>query len=718
MKSLFKISNPILIAIFIIFLSACGGDGGRASSSSSVTTSSSESLSLSSQHSISSQSSESSNTSLSSEDAFSSSSAGAQFQLTLKGVVTDDIIANALVSAWVGNTRFDTEANEQGEYEITLTINESKLDDLVYLEAKGQGAQEHVLLASQLISFRDLLAQAGDDKVLGKLENIRVNITNYSTAEMALLLRDGFEPGSAASYKRSLSLVSGQETLQLAALLKIIIDNPSYDLPTGVGDTYEFAKNAEMVQQYRDVQGLNSGALIDGTIQEIRKNSNLLPESVQTLAGTYWLGNPDMYSSGAMLVRFDSQGLGHIAGEAGQADMTWTRDKDIVQIDIAQGLATKSQVTIDGVSGVWVIKKINLSIIATTSGTSSVEYSAFLEFEGESALAQVQTTNIFNYFNLTNVQEAITPNAEQLVGEWWSSLNKERSESYVFNQDGTGVLKVYGSDINFAFSWSIVNGAVTLEYGAGSGTIDTFYLTADLDVGYQVVSQNSDGTFKDGFLVKRQQLNLVDNDILGGMGSIGGRFEQSSNYFYALLSDNRLIYNYTNSIQQWQLTGANSFSFYDYGPACTSSCPLAFSADYDVIAMDEKDNIFYVVYKFSFYNPDETPYFEKSVVLAIKHNLKQTRFDTWIQQGDFIQQDGASSIEWKFYYDGASSSYVIAINGEQESYSFVDGKIFLPETDRFISLVSAENQQLLVCLSNSEISCDESKLITLVPAVL
>lgn len=704
-----------LFALCVLVLTACGG-GYSSNVSSSVSSSmQSSALSTGSQESISSQSSTGNQSSISSESEASSETASStsseeQHQLVLKGVVTDAVISNALVTVWVGDSQYNVTANAQGEYEVTILVDNLQLDDLVYIEAKGQGVQAQVHLASQLSSVRDLLTQAGDNQVLDSHENISLNITNFSTAQTVLLMRGREKLLDVNDYKMALTNVPGYETLQLAALLKIIIDNPSFNLPADVEDTLAFASNTELVQQYRDEHRLNTGNLINDAIAAMSYDHNVLPEIDKPLAGTYWMGNPDNFSSKAMLFRFDDQGTGYVAAELGGTNMTWTRDKNLIQIDIPSGLPTTLHDTIEGVPGAWAIKKIALNLLADSAGSNTVGYRADLEFVGETQLDQVHTMSNFSFLNLTSTEESLIPGTETLVGQWQSSLNYGWLETYVFNQDGSGILKTSQYKLELPFTWSIEDKAIHLTFADDEINERRIYLTVNLDVGYQVLVEGEDGSAKDGTFIKSQAVSLTETDLLGRLGGIGGRFETTGDSFHTLFPNNVLVYNYTHSVQTWQLTGDNSFSFFDYGLSCLpDSCPLYNSSDIQVIAQDPVRKILYSIYHYSLYSGGEA-FWDMHLLLALKQDLKVSRFGNWIASSAFVQQSGDESIPWSF---SDEYSNLLTINGKQEPYSILDGKVYLPETDRLITLISASNNQLKVCLAGVLETCTEAELIKL-----
>ncbi len=92
--------------------------------------------------------------------------------------MTNKPIANAIVDILAAQTSEQVTANAEGGYSVTLVVDESEVDALVKISAKGVGEQQNVSFVSQLNSVAKLVDQAGDDGVLSKEENFAVNVTN------------------------------------------------------------------------------------------------------------------------------------------------------------------------------------------------------------------------------------------------------------------------------------------------------------------------------------------------------------------------------------------------------------------------------------------------------------------------------------------------------------------------------------------------------------
>ena len=81
--------------------------------------------------------------------------------LEFRGAVTDEPIPNAVVTATVAGETFTATADANGEYALTIEIEESDTDEFVTLHARGVDGQAFVEVTSLAGSFQSLAAAAG-----------------------------------------------------------------------------------------------------------------------------------------------------------------------------------------------------------------------------------------------------------------------------------------------------------------------------------------------------------------------------------------------------------------------------------------------------------------------------------------------------------------------------------------------------------------------------
>lgn len=169
----------------------------------------------------------------------------AMSRLTMSGQVVDAPIANAAVVISVGSQIVTGTADATGHYSIPVEILTTDAGKPVSISATGVGTQAEARLASLLGSFSALQTAAGSDNLLDSSENFRVNITNLSTAESVLAreANGGNTPDSAESLATALRSVDQDQLLELATLVKLVVDF-NVPLPNGVPDTLQLISSA------------------------------------------------------------------------------------------------------------------------------------------------------------------------------------------------------------------------------------------------------------------------------------------------------------------------------------------------------------------------------------------------------------------------------------------------------------------------------------------
>ncbi|MDP2560630.1 hypothetical protein [Psychrobium sp. 1_MG-2023] len=200
-------------------------------------------------------------------------------ELTLTGSVTDNPIANASVLITVGTESFSTIADAVGDYSIMIDVDEDNTDKLVLLKATGASdSHPGVVLVSQLPTFNSLATLAGTGSEIDSSNFFGLNITNVTTAQLALIHRNlsGNNLESEEQLNQLLAMVDAQEQLTIAALIKIIIDNPLFTLPDGAQDTFALVLDETLKQNFEDLVIIQDSALISKTVSEIINDESLV----------------------------------------------------------------------------------------------------------------------------------------------------------------------------------------------------------------------------------------------------------------------------------------------------------------------------------------------------------------------------------------------------------------------------------------------------------
>jgi hypothetical protein len=250
-----------------------------------------------------------------------------QYTVALSGVVTDDVIPFATVTVTLGGVTYTTVADENGRY--TLPITSAILDELVKIEAAGTSPAtgEPIEFVNLIGSFSRLLDEQLTE---GAVEG---NVTNVTTASYVLVLEaNGGEPTSAEELRNAETSVDATELLQLAALIKLIVDDPEYTLPEGETSLLAFVSNPEAVAAYLETVPQED---LDAAVASILQDSNLVAGfAAADIPSRYYAipaAQPGYLARQGQILEFDStDGSGRLldynqfAGEPISEPYTWT----------------------------------------------------------------------------------------------------------------------------------------------------------------------------------------------------------------------------------------------------------------------------------------------------------------------------------------------------------------------------------------------------------
>ncbi len=142
--------------------------------------------------------------------------------------------------------------------------------------ANGGEGHADVEFVSLLPSFNVLLVQAGSDATLDSVENLAVNITNVTTAEYALIEQNKFNITTDTNLETAKKSINESDKLKLAALIKLVVDSPDYNLPAGVNSTLELVSNKTTADAYAATLGT---PLIESTVKTIWNDNTLTPST-------------------------------------------------------------------------------------------------------------------------------------------------------------------------------------------------------------------------------------------------------------------------------------------------------------------------------------------------------------------------------------------------------------------------------------------------------
>ena len=187
-----------------------------------------------------------------------------RYEYTLTGIVTDEPIPYATVSVTLDGVTYTTTADEFGNYE--LPILSANLNQLVKIDASATDAE-----TGDSIDFVNLAGSFS--RVLDG--NANGNVTNVSTASyiLAVEANGGSEPTTIEELQDAETSIDATELFELAALIKLIVDDRNYSLPEGETSLIDFISDPSAVETYKETIPQED---LDAALSEILSDSDLV----------------------------------------------------------------------------------------------------------------------------------------------------------------------------------------------------------------------------------------------------------------------------------------------------------------------------------------------------------------------------------------------------------------------------------------------------------
>ena len=186
-----------------------------------------------------------------------------KFTKTITGLVTDGPIPFATVSVTVGGVTYTTVADENGFY--SLDVATATVEELIQIGATGTDPETGTPI--EFVNLTGTFEQLLSDEPQ--------NVTNVTTASyiLAVEANGGTEPTTLAELQAAETAVDATELFELAAVIKLLVDDPNYVLPPGFNSVLDFASDSTAVS---DFVATADPADVDQALEAILADSNLV----------------------------------------------------------------------------------------------------------------------------------------------------------------------------------------------------------------------------------------------------------------------------------------------------------------------------------------------------------------------------------------------------------------------------------------------------------
>ncbi len=478
---------------------------------------------------------------------------------TISGQVTDAPVPNADVTVSVGAETYETRADALGFY--SLDVSTSDLDALVRISARGtsQAGQplEFVALAD---AFENLDDSAEQD------------VTNVTTAGYLLAVdaNGGQEPATLEELQSAETAVDADEVLELAAVIKLVVDDPDYSLPEGFDSLLDFAGNEAAVAQFiADVEAGEDASAVDDTEDQIINDDTLVAGFEAGQLPTRYFAvpsaNPGYLARNGSILEFDAgSNTGRLLsydssfGTPQNLEYTWNIAEGQLVLEYSEPLTTTSFVfpdesiatpeQLEALNNAGVVQVIEVSAVTRTEYTLltdgalvdlvQIEEERQISYEPEQAgdeviqlASRVETSTSTSGLRAEDAIEVVpfvdtcggNNDAVCVPGTWGASMRYSPGTGF----QGEFPVSDWGDVVTFADSglalgeisgtsaeWDVVDGKLVISYS--DGWTQTVTIVDRLGLEYGVFKEFSNGSerFADFSIYVKAETPLVFADAL------------------------------------------------------------------------------------------------------------------------------------------------------------------------------------------------------------
>ncbi|KZN31685.1 leucine-rich repeat domain-containing protein [Pseudoalteromonas luteoviolacea] len=435
-------------------------------------------------------------------ESFTATIAHLRATATIKGKVTDAPIAHARVQLHIGSHVYNAVADESGAYVINVNVDESEKDNLVRLSAQGVGAQTNVALVSQLGELSSIVEVAGEEGEVDANEYFGINITNVTTADFALLKESGLNYSNEAQLKEARAHVDADEKLEIAALLKAVIDH-NQALPDGVNSTLELVENLREARKMLKALKKSDPELVAKLRAEIKADKDLMNKATEPLLGTYYVSERTLLNGFAAALSFSEDRTG-VLKSTHSIPFNWRHNGTTTEIWLAHALPLYGKGKFDEPTSN--ISRITIDAFENSNGRKSAEVRMF----------SLTGQRLIKTFDSSLISESSKPTQHlaDYLGLWSFSYQSkfaiEHSHAIEFFDNGVASIT---SNLNpMTIPWGIENHEMVFSPDSGDFKVK---LVRNLPFGKLLFLEHSyqnESSIVPALMVKHQGISFNDID--------------------------------------------------------------------------------------------------------------------------------------------------------------------------------------------------------------
>ena len=620
-----------------------------------------------------------------------------------------DALIGGEVKLDVGSQSFTAVVNEAGEYQLTLDIANTDIDQPVTAIATGAASNQWVQLAALYPSIRTLHELAGADQTLEASEYIGVNISPMTTAEYTLIKGKKLPAATDAERKNALLQITAEDQLRRAAFVQKMLTDADVNFPARYETTLDMLLDYEYTRAQINIL-LATNQLLGSGVMELQQDSRQVRVADGALTGNF-LVNGEGFS---YLLDLNENGTGHLLtsnSPGGQiwavdtqyheATFTWVKDGAQITITLDEAidfgrsygagqseelcaLAEPSDSPQDCAVSMF---GMTISLIADTEVGQFADIALDVTFVNRADETVLDlSSQLFKATLLDRTQLYKLSKAEVEGFEWFTD-----NFSYAFNANGTAIQTNQMTKAESVVHWQLEDGVLTMDgatqmllpvHTSGPGFTAMQLLVED-DAWYSI-----NEAFLPMMLIKRESVNMAESDWVGRWQRIDNGSFYSAIDFY---SDHVYRDGYeTQSLGSWGAVSSSHANGLSNG---------TWRMEYELLAIHDGQH--YMQYCYGADSENFTPTNCILEAYVIDKTFTGTTF--WESWSYPVFEEGNPLTQWTF--NGYAQLYIGF--GSPLAYKKVAANMLYDETNgKVLEMLSSTQNTIELCEYDAFSSCE------------